>query len=140
MVCFSRFLASLPMTKWTDEIPHFVTNDEWTNEIPHFVRNDGRFARKMEGGEAAAKPPPHLPPYHQWYGVISTAGRNLVIMNYLIFLWWSRNDGEAKEKKHLAAAKPPLNAPLSQMLHVIPNAVRNLLKPLQVNNFTSLNK
>ena len=42
-----------------------------------------------------------------------------------------------KKKKHLAAASPPLNAPLSHMQHVIPNAVRNLLKPLQVNNFTS---
>jgi len=36
----------------------------------------------MEGCEAAAKPPPHTP-YHQWHGVISTAGRNLVI--YLLF-------------------------------------------------------
>jgi len=48
-----------------------------------------------------------------------------------------------KKKKHLAAAKPPLNAPLSHMQHVISNAVRDLavrklLKPLQVNNFTSL--
>jgi len=60
--------------------------DEWTNEISPFGRNDGRFARKMEGDEAAASPPPHLPPYHQWYGVISTAGRNLVIMNCLILL------------------------------------------------------
>ena len=43
------------------------------------VEMTGVSREKMEGGEAAASPPPHLLPYPQWHGVISTAGRNLPI-------------------------------------------------------------
>ena len=67
-----RFLTLLPMTSGQ---MRFLPSVEMT----------GVSREKMEGGEAAASPPPHLPPYPQWHGVISTAGRNLVIMNYLFF-------------------------------------------------------
>ena len=95
MVFFSRFLASLPMTSGQ---MRFLPAVEMTDV--------SREKRGRCGGEAAAPPT-----CHQWHGVISTAGRNLVIMNYLILLWRSRNDGEAKEKKAFsggfAAAKCP---------------------------------
>jgi len=53
------------------------------------VEMTGVSREKMEEGEAAASPPPHLPPYHQWYGVISIAGRNLpihlILLHYELF-------------------------------------------------------
>jgi len=47
---------------------------------------------------------------------------------------------QKERKKRFSAAKPPKNAPLYHMSRVIPNAVRNLLKPLQVDYFTSLSR
>jgi len=64
--------------KWSHE--RFAFGEPF--EISPCGRNDGRFARKKVC-EVAASPPPHTPPYLQWHGVISTAGRNLVI--YLLF-------------------------------------------------------
>jgi len=44
-----------------------------------------------------------------------------------------------ERKKRLSAAKPPINAPLSHTSRVMSTGGRHLLRPLQVDYFTSHN-
>ena len=86
-----------------------ITYNKRTNEISPCGRNDGRFARKnggrWGGGFAAASLSLHTINGMASFtcgeiaALSSTAGRNLVIIDYLFFLWTSRNDRRFVRKR-----------------------------------------
>ena len=64
MVCAGRFPASLPMTSGQMRFLPAV-------EMTGVSREKWRGVRRRQSRRLT-------PPYHQWHGVISTAGRNLI--------------------------------------------------------------